>query len=175
MHPWPSHSVLTRKDKPFIWSDQCDLSFLTLKEEVKKQLKLHIFQPDALTYVTTDASDVGLGATLTQLQNGKIHPIAYFNKTLSAAERNYAENEKEALAVLFALEHWEKILLGRRFTIRIDHQSLLTLLSSPMSKRQSAKFERWKDRLSHFSYDIEYIPGPQKETADSLSRLQKRA
>ena len=57
-----------------------------------------IFDPNAPTFVTTDASDVGLGAVLSQLQNGREAPIAHASHTLQPRERNYAVNEKEALA-----------------------------------------------------------------------------
>ena len=166
---------LTRKDTPFEWTEHRDLSFRTLKEMALQQLPLHIFDPSAPTYVTTDASDVGIGATLAQLQNGKLHPIACFSKTLTTAERNYATNEREALAVLMAFEHWEKFLLGRHTTLQTDHQPLQALLAAPSSRRQSAKFERWRERLAHFDFSIEYIPGPCNQAADALSRLHQRA
>ena len=166
---------LTRKDTPFDWTEECDLSFQTLQKLISEQLKIHIFDPNAPTIVTTDASDVGLGAILTQKSGTQEIPISCFSKTLSSAERNYAANEKEALGCIMACEHWEKLLLGRRFTLRTDHQSLLTLLTAPNSKRQTAKFERWKERLAAFDYTIEYLPGPRNQAADSLSRLYNRA
>ena len=163
--------ALTRKDVPFDWTPSCQKALSTLQEMCMEQLHLHIFDPKAPTYVTTDASDVGIGATLTQLQNGKEHPIACFNRTLSAAERNYAANEREILACLLAMEHWEKYLLGTRFTLQTDHQPLRQLLQ-PASRRQSSKFERWRERFSHFDFVTEYLPGPQNQIADGLSRLR---
>ncbi len=84
-----------------------------------EKLRLHIFDPK--TCVTTDASDVGLGATLSQIQGSKEKPIAFFNKTLSQVERNYAANEKEAIA------------LGN-FLVGTDHQALVQLLKNPQGK-----------------------------------------
>ncbi len=102
-------------------------------------------------------------------------PIAFFSKTLDPTERNYAANEREALACLRACEHWEKFLLGRPFTLRTDHQALTTLLNNPESKRQSSKFQRWKERLAEFDYKLEYIPGPQNQIADYLSRIHDKS
>ena len=68
------------------------------------------FQPK--TIVTTDASGEGLGATLSQIQNAQEVPIAYASHTLTAAEKNYATNEREALGVLWALEHWKSTCLA---------------------------------------------------------------
>ncbi len=166
---------LTRKDVSFEWTEECDMSFRTLKKILSDGVKTHIFDPNEKTLVTTDASDVGIGALLSQIQNGKEVPIAFYNKTLEPPERNYAANEKEALACLKACEHWEKFLLGRPFTLRTDHQALTTLLNNPQGKRQSSKFQRWKERLAEFDYSMEYVPGHENKVADYLSRLQQRA
>ena len=169
--------ALTRKDAPFEWTKDCELAYQTFKKMVVdgKKLKLHLFDPNLPTTVTTDASDIGVGATLTQTVNGKPQPIAFYNRTLSKPERNYAANEKEALACILACEHWEKLLLGRRFTLQTDHQALQALLSNPTSKRQSSKFCRWRERLSHFDYTVKYLPGKDNQMADALSRLWARA
>ncbi len=98
-------------------------------------------------------------------------PIAFASTTLSPAERNYAINEREALCVLWACEHWEKLLLGRPFLIRTDHASLTTLLTQHTSRRKSAKFTRWRERLSEFDYDVMHIKGENNVIADFLSRL----
>ncbi|MCP3663559.1 MAG: hypothetical protein GY696_13890 [Gammaproteobacteria bacterium] len=166
---------LTRKDTPFDWNQECELSFQTLKEMLAKNLKVHIFDPNAKTIVTTDASNVGMGALLSQVQDSKELPIAFFNRTLDPAERNYAANEKEALACVRACEHWEKFLLGRHFTLRTDHKALTTLLNNSKDRRQSAKFQRWKERLAEFDYTVEHLAGKENRVADYLSRLRSKA
>ena len=88
-------------------------------------------------------------ATLQQIQFGKSVPIAYASRTLSPAERNYAMNKREALGVLWAFEHWESYLLGRRFTLRCDHKPLQSLLQHS-SLQKHAKFIRWSERLFPF-------------------------
>ena len=67
-----------------------DLAFRTIKAMVVKATQLQLFDPDALTFVTTDASDVGAGGMLSQVKPGQAEkPICFFNKTWSSAERNY--------------------------------------------------------------------------------------
>ncbi len=167
--------ALTRKDTNFNWSEECRLSFQTLKAMACDKLSLNIFDPNVPTIVTTDASNAGIGAVLSQIQNRREVPIAFASHTLSPTERRYAANEREALACVWALEYWEKFLLGRHFLLRTDHMALKRLLTSHKTKRESAKFYRWQERLSAFDYKVAYHPGNQNHVADALSRLKQRA
>ncbi len=167
--------ALTRKDTHFKWTKECQLSFDTLKRMAGDKLSLHIFDTSADTIVTTDASDTGIGAVLSQIQGRKEVPIAFASHTLSPTERRYATNEREALACVWAVENWEKFLLGRHFLLRTDHSALTTLLKTHSSKRASSKFTRWLDRLSAFDYTPVYHSGNQNKVADALSRLVNKA
>ena len=162
---------LTRKDIPFQWSQQCQQSFDTLKQKVQNALSLHIFNPDDPTIITSDASDVAVGATLTQIQKNKEVPIACFNRTLSQSERNYSATEKEAYGVILALEHWEKLILGRPVLVRTDHQALISMLNKPKDRRQSSKFTRWLERLEPFQIHLQHVKGGENSICDSLSRI----
>ncbi len=108
---------------------------------------------------------------LSQLQNGVDRPICFAAKTLSSAERNYSTPEREALACLWAAEHFERFLLGRQFILRTDQHSLKTLLQRFAGNRTSRRISRWYDRLRHFDYSVEHIKGRDNIAADLLSRL----
>ena len=164
---------LQRKGVKFVWSESCQHAFDKLKSAISKGVKNFIFDPNAKTFVTVDASDVGLGATLTQLQQGREVPIAHASHTLQPRERNYAVNEKEALACVWACENWDKYLLGRHFVLRTDHETLTKLLTSSTDSRKSAKFCRWMERLAEFDYTVEYLQGSKNYVADALSRLSQ--
>ena len=166
---------LTRKDQPFVWHESQETAFQALKEAISDKLSLAIFDPNAPTFVTVDASDIGLGAQLSQLQDGHEVPIQFASHTLCDRERNFATNEREALACLWAIERWEKFLLGRPFTLRTDHGALLTLLQRHSPTRKSAKFARWLERLSPFDYNVEHIKGSDNCIADALSRLPQES
>ena len=134
------------------------------------------FDPARKTYVTTDASDEGIGGVLSQAdEQGEEVVIAFYSKSLDKAQRNYAANEREALACMLTIEHWEPLLLGRHFTLRTDHQALETMLKNPKTRRESSKFPRWLQRLQEFDYDIQYLPGLENKLPDYLSRLRERA
>ena len=73
----------------------------------------------------TDASDVGLGAILTQIdETGNEWVISYASRTLSDSKKNYSATEKESLAVVFAVEHFRVYLLGRKFLLLADYNAL---------------------------------------------------
>ena len=166
--------LLTRKNEPFRWDEPQHRAFEQLKETISSSLHLAIFDPNLPTVVTVDASDVGLGAQLSQLQDGREIPVQFASHTLQDRERNFATNEKEALGCIWAIEHWEKFLLGRHFTLRTDHGSLRTLLTQHTSTRKSAKFDRWSQRLSRFDFDVQHIRGTTNVMADALSRLPQQ-
>ena len=126
------------------------------------------------TFLTTDASEVGIGAVLEQRQqNGIIKPVSYWSSKLRKYELNYSISEKEALACVAAMKKFQKYLLGRKFTLRTDHKALTTLLGKGKTKISSARTERWREKISMFDYKVEYIKGKENTIADWLSRSSK--
>ena len=102
--------LLTRKNQSFWWFDPQERAFQQLKNAISDNLTLGIFDPNTPTFVTEFASDCGLGAQLSQFQNGREVPVQFASHTLQDRERNFATNKKEALGCLWAAEHWKKYL-----------------------------------------------------------------
>lgn len=88
---------------------------------------LRAFKPDSRMILHTDASDRGVRATLTQIVNGEEHPVAFFSKKLLPRQQHYSVSEKECLAVVTAVKHFEAYLLGADFDLVTDHKALLAL------------------------------------------------
>lgn len=129
---------------------------------------LSLFNPELPTVVTTDASDYGLGAVLTQMhQDSTEKTVAFASRTLTRAERKYSTVEKEALGCVWATEKWRTYLWGRHFTLRTDHST--TLLASKGQDRAGMRIARWSSRLLSFNYNIQYKSGQENVTADCLS------
>ncbi len=119
--------------------------------------------------MTTDASDYGLGAVLTQLHpDNTERTVAFASRTLSPAERKYSTVEREALACVWAVEKWRTYLWGRNFRLRTDHHALTSLLTSKGTGRAGLRIARWSARLLCFTYDVTYHPGKHNVTADCL-------
>lgn len=119
--------------------------------------------------LTTDASNYAIGAVLSQGEIGKDRPITYISRSLNQTEENYATNEKEMLAIVWALDNLRNYLYGaKKIKIITDHQPLTFTLSN---RNNNAKLKRWKARIEEYNYEIIYKPGSTNKVADALSRL----
>lgn len=117
--------------------------------------------------VHTDASGVGIGATLNVVREGKTLPVAYFAKQLQGAQKRYSATELEGLAVLKAIHHFAHYLYGRHFTVVTDHKALCSLLSSRVLNR---RLQGWMLRLQDFQFKVIYRKGKDNADADAMSR-----
>lgn len=122
--------------------------------------------------LTTDASDLGTGAVLSQKLNGKEHAIGYYSYTFNKAERNYSTSEKEMLAVLRAVHYVRTYLDGQKFFLHTDHSALKELLTTKEPKGRTA---RWIHKLSEMDFVVVHRPGKTIGHADALSRLPQEA
>jgi hypothetical protein len=110
-----------------------------------------------------DASGVGIRAVL--MQGG--HPIVFESRKLSESERLYPIYDKEILAIMHALTKFRQYLVGSRFVVKTDHNSLKYFLDQKdLSERQ----QKWVSKIQAFDFDIEYVKGKRNVVADALSR-----
>ena len=122
---------------------------------------------DQCFILQTDASDLGLGAFLTQKDSlGQEHVISYASRSLSTREKRYAATENEALAVVFATDNFCAYLLGRPFTLVTDHNALRWL----HSVEPKGRIGRWVMDLQEYDFMVFHRPGSANGSADALSR-----
>ena len=169
---------------PLYWLLQEDISFYFGVEELEtfeqlKRVLLHspflaFFYTDASirTILMTDASGVGLGATLSQVQDGKEKPVYFISRKLHANETAFSSSELETLAVVWAVERLHQYLYGRHFEIRTNHSALKEVLTGGRKNSVApARISRWAARLLPYSFKVHYIKGCSNVVADCLSRL----
>ena len=161
---------LTKKSVPFTWTTEHQTAFEQLKLALTQAPVMGYFDLSKDTYVTVDASPMGISAILTQCESGSDdhRVIAYASRSLSAAESRYSQTEKEALSIVWAVEHFHIFLYGKDFTLVTDHKPLEIIYGNSSSK-SSARIERWVLRLQPYTFNVKYKPGSEN-AADYLSR-----
>ena len=163
---------LTKKDTEFRWTDECQTSFVRLKDLFVLAPILGHFEEGRETVVEADASGYATGAVLSQRRNdGMLYPCAYLSQKLSPAESNYEIHDKELLAIVRALKEWRpELKMVPRFKILTDHKNLRYFKSvRQLNERQM----RWADILAEFDFDLEFRPGKLASRPDALSRRQQ--
>lgn len=159
---------LTKKGTHFEWKNEHQNAFDQLKLNLCNHSTLGYYNVRDRTQIVADASPVGLGSVLIQFKENDPRIISYANRSLTGPELNYAQTEKEALALVWAVERFHYFLYGRHFELITDHKALETLFA-PKSK-PCARIERWVMRLMSYKFKVIYKPG-KSNIADPLSRL----
>ena len=125
---------LTQQDSPWTWDHPQQAAFEKLKEAVSRTPDLRYYNLKEEDTLQCDASQSGLGAAV--LQGGQ--PVAYASRALTLTETRYAQIEKELLANVFACDHFEAYVYGRKCVhVETDHQPLVSIVTKPLDKAPS--------------------------------------
>ena len=136
-----------------MWEESQEMAFRTLKQRLLSQPILQYPDFSREFILTTDTSNDGAGAVLSQGQIGKDLPIAYASRSFNKAERNYSTVEKELAAIVWGIKHFRPYLYGRRFKIVSDHKPLTWIMSV---KDPGSRLLRWRIKLDEYDYEIVY-------------------
>ena len=163
--------ALTKKGVAWEWKGEHQEAFQHLKAALTSDTLL--IHPDFSRdfVVTTDASNDGLGATLSQAgTDGDLRPVAYAAKLFNRAQRNYSTLDRELYAIVYACLYWRVYLEGKPFLIRTDHAPLQYILN-PRTKLTPRQI-RWAADLRQFEFRVEHVKGKENVVPDALSRLE---
>ena len=152
LHPLNS---LLQKDSRWRWSTDCEEAFKAAKKRLTTSSVLVHYDPTLPIRVSADASSHGLGAVISHVMpDNQEHPIAFASRTLTSSEKNYAQVEKEALALIFAVKKFHQYLYGRCFSLCTDHKPLLSILGPKKNipSLAAARLQRWAILLSACTY-----------------------
>lgn len=169
----PLHELLN-KSKQWKWTEKCEKAFKDVKCTLTQSEVLTHFNPSLPVQLACDASPYGVGAVLSHVMpSGDERPIAFASRTLNKAESNYAQIEREALAIVFGVKKFHQYLFGRKFTLLTDHRPLTSIFGpkSGIPSLAASRMQRWALLLSAHQYDIRYRRSEQHCNADGLSRL----
>nr|GFA85830.1 retrotransposable element Tf2 [Tanacetum cinerariifolium] len=157
---------LTQKNKLFVWGNNEEEAFQTLKRKLCSAPILSLPEGSEDFVVYYDTSLKGFRVVL--IQREKV--IAYASRQLRKNEENYTTHDLELGAVVFALRLWRHYLYGTKCTIYTDHKSLQYILDQ---KELNMRQRRWVELLSDYDCKIRYHPGKANVVADALSRKDK--
>jgi hypothetical protein len=156
-------SKLTSVKAKWEWTDVHRKSFCKIKELLSKEVLLTYPNFNEPFEIHTDASDVQLGAVISQ----NSVPIAFCSRKLNKAQRNYTVTERELLAIVETLKEYRNILLGQQIKVFTDHKNLTRV------DFNTQRVIRWRMVIEDFAPEIVYIPGAKNIVPDAMSRLAK--
>lgn len=145
---------LTGKETPFVWTDECEKSFNTLKNALTNAPILAYPDFTKPFRITVDASMMACGAYISQENDGIDKPIAYISRTFKKGENNKPIIENELIAIHFAITQFRPYIYGRHFTVYSDHKPLIYLFKM---KNPSSKLTRIRLDLEKYMFEIIHI------------------
>jgi hypothetical protein len=151
------------KHKKIDWDATHEKAFCDIKKVISQEVLLRFPDFTKPFDIHTDASDLQLGAVISQSN----HPLAFYSRKLSPTQQRYTTSERELLSIVETLKEFRNILLGRIINVFTDHSNLI----KPDTVFQSNRLMRWRLLIEEFSPIFHYIPGHQNVVADALSRL----
>ncbi len=167
----PLTNMTKKGSRRLQWTAEAHKAFDQLKRQFTTAPILHHPDPNSPFVVEVCASNIGIGAILSQRQGdpAKLYPCAYYSRKLTPTERNYDVGDRELLAIKSALEEWRHWLEGARhpFLVLTDHRNLEYLKTA---RRLNPRQARWSLFFSRFVFTVIYRPGTKNINADALSR-----
>ena len=97
------------------------------------------------------------------------HPVSFACRSLTECEKNYAQIQKELLAIVFAFEKYHNFICGHKVIIQSDHKILTSIIKKPIGKI-TARMQKMILKLLKYDIEIKYLPGKGMLLADTLSR-----
>ena len=159
-----------------LWKKEQQNAFLNLKQALSEAVILTYPDPNAMTRLVTDASDVAVGAVLEQHIEGNWKPISFYSRSLRTPEQKYSTYDRELLSIKLALQNFRHIVEGissEQFHVATDHKPLTTGKNFSVTSQNPSQLNRilrtWQ-YISELTTDIRHISGKANPVADALSR-----
>ena len=169
-HNQPLRELL-KDDAEWTWGPPQQEAFQKIKDILLPSATMAHYNPKLEAIVSCAASNVGLGATLYQVQqDGTRQPVCYASRLLTDTEKRYAVIKKEASAATWACEKFHQCLLWLQFLIKTDHKPLVPLLSVKDLDKVPARVLHMRLRLMRYAPEVVHVSAKRNQIADALSR-----
>src|SRR3989338_6584783 len=168
------YPIMSRREKKFAWNDEMETSFQQIKNDLlHSNAFLNFPVKDVQIELATDASNVGIGATLFQRVKGEIRYLGFHSRVLRSNELNYSVPKKELLSIIYHMNYYKHYLAGNKFKLHTDSRSLAEAFNS--LEKQNGKsniIAGWLATIANLNFEVYHIPGKLNTLPDLLSRVQ---
>ena len=164
----PLTELTKKKSRMEEWGSEQDESFKELKDRLSNKPVLKLADLEKEFVVRSDASGVGIGAVLLQEHDDILFPVMYASRKLLPREQAYTATERECLAIVFAVQKFQRYIYGREFIIETDHMALEFL---KRTKYSNSRVMRWSLVLQEYQFSVRSVKGSECFGADFLSRI----
>lgn len=167
------HNTKKNDKTPIEWTPKSIAAFEHCKVSIHNATTIAHPSCSAPLAIFSDASDTCVGAVLQQNVNGKWTPLGFFSKSLSTAQQKYSAYDKELTAIYMAMQHFRRLVEGRRLTVYTDHKPLVYAWNHIGTKNNATpRRTRQLEFIGQFTTDFQYIKGNENTVADCLSRVE---
>ena len=162
---------LTRKGRPFIWTESHQKTFDTIKQQLAEAPVLNL--PDGIGRYAlySDTSKSHVGSALWQMQKGRNRLIGYASKSLPKACANYGITELEMTGLMVNMENWTFYLVKKDFDAAVDHRAIPYIMQSK-ELPTTDRIIRILQRLARFNFHLYYVKGKDMILCDFLSGIK---
>ena len=158
------------KKRILLWTEEANIAFEVIKQKIIDSESLSVLDYSKDIFINTDASNLGYGAILYQLDtNGNKVICKLISGKFNKTQAQWPTIEQESYAIFMAITKWRYCLQGVHFNVLTDHKNITYIL-----KHESKKILRWKLALMEFTFDVFHIAGSANSEADILSRLYNK-
>ena len=161
---------LTKKGRPFVWQEEQQQAFDTIKERMINPPILYLPKPGGRFILDCDSSRTHTGSSLWQVQEGKPRLIGYTSKSLPAPAINYSVTELEMTGMAVNIHLWRHLLHRVEFDCAVDHRAIPYIMKAK-TLPATTRIMRLLEILSGYAFNLYFVKGKDMKICDFLSRI----
>ena len=161
---------LTKKGRPFVWQEEQQQAFVSIKERMISPPILYLPKPGGRFILYCDSSRTHTGSSLWQVQEGKPRLIGYASKSLPAQAINYSVTELEMTGMAVNIHLWRHLLHRVEFDCAVDHRAIPYIMKAK-TLPATTRIMRLLEILSGYAFNLYFVKGKDMKICDFLSRI----